>query len=215
MIETSLTIILNRIEDIENIENILKDLDILSPIYIIQIDDTFQITFTTEYEYYELESKILINYCDYEFTKDLGNGRKEIRIQISRVQFPYSRDSWGRPIEDPINETYYLIKKVTKKIDAAKVNPRIKVLFEKEERSYYINIVCGVIATTDEKGFLVLNDFNEKIKADNKNNFLINELFETRTDAFWQGYNKLNNYVQNEFEEYVKNKRKINKRSKK
>jgi len=59
-----------------------------------------------------LDTLILSGFPEYEFITDLEKGRKEIRLQISRYQSELSTDGWGRRIENPLDETKYLIKKI-------------------------------------------------------------------------------------------------------
>ncbi|TXD84635.1 hypothetical protein ESY86_05390 [Subsaximicrobium wynnwilliamsii] len=144
-------------------------------------------------------------FTDYEFTENLKKGRKEIRLQISRYQSELYTDGWGRPLENPLNETKYLVKKSKNKL--TRFNPRITVLFEDKEQSYYVNIVDGVNKNTDEKGFLLLNEFRNKDTND-KSEILKDRLYKTPLEAFHYAHNRMESIVNNDFEEYLKNKKK-------
>lgn len=128
MIETEITILVNRKSDIDLIKGKIIDRKILFPIYLFEYESYFKLTFSSDYEEWEIDTSILDSLPDYEFTSELEKGRKEIRLQISRHQSELSTDNWGRPIENPLNETKYLIRK--SKYQNEKFNPHVKVLFE-------------------------------------------------------------------------------------
>lgn len=163
MIETEITITVNRKSDIEQVQQKIIENKIRFPVYIREFEYSYQINFTSDYEEWEMDTAILSCFPDYEYTTDLERGRKEIRIQIFRYQSELSTDGWGRPIENPLNETKYLVKKSINKSE--KFNPKIKVLFEDKEEYYYVNIVNGINKATDEKGFLLLDNLNPKMKT--------------------------------------------------
>lgn len=205
MVETEITILINRKSDIELIRKIVIDRKIQFPIYILEFENSYQLNLVSDYEELELESSILDSFPDYEFTSNLDRGRKEIRLQLSRYQSELSFDNWGRPIEDPLNETKYLIKKSNNKPE--RFNPKIRVLFENNVQDYFINIVNGVNKTTGEKGFLLLNEFktkNEECKAE----VLKDILYKSPHEAFNSGYYKMQELVNKDFKDYTDNKKK-------
>jgi len=204
MIETGLSILINRKSDLELIKNCIIKSDINFPIYICEYEEDFTINFTSDYEEWELDTKILNCFPEYEFTENLEKGRKEIRLQISRNQPEFYSDTW-RPIENPVNETKYLIKKSKEK--PQKFNPKITVLFEENENDYYVNIVDGINTESREKGFLLLNEFKKRNDL-NDVEVLKNELYKSRLDAFRFGRHKMQDLVNNDYEEYLKNKKK-------
>lgn len=110
MIETYITISVNRKTDIDQIQDIIIKNNIQFPVYFLEYGDSYQINFTSDYEEWELDTAILKCFPEYEYTTELGKGGKEIRIQISRHQSEFSTDKWGRPIENPLNEKKYLVK---------------------------------------------------------------------------------------------------------
>lgn len=205
MIETQIEICVNRKSDIEQIQqNIIKS-KIQSPIFIREYEFSYQITFTSEYEQWELDKDILRSFPGYEFTSDLERGRKEIRFEISRYQSEFSTDGWGRRIEDPLNETKYLVKKSKNK--PVRFSPSIKVLFEETEQEYYVNITGGINRATNEQGFLLLNEFRIKDEY-KKSQVLKDKLYQTPLDAFNAGYNKMQELIHNDFRIYLENKQK-------
>lgn len=211
MIETYLGLTVNRKDDIELIQSLLREHEIEAPIVIIEFEDRYEINFTSEYEQWELEAVIIKAFPEYEFTENLEKGRKEIRIQFSRQQSSLSIDNWGRPLENPINETKYLIKKSKKKI--IKYSSQVKVLFGSSDEYYYVNITSGIDKVNNRTGYLVLDDFREFDK-DQEAGFLKNELYETPMEAFRAGVRQINYLVESDFEEYLKAEKR-NKRKKK
>jgi hypothetical protein len=205
MIETNITITVNRKPDIELIEQKIIQRKIQSPVYIREYEFSFQVSFTSDYEEWELDSAILNCFPEYEYTEDLERGRKEIRLIISRYQSELSTDDWGRPIENPLNETKYLVKKSVKK--AGKFNTKIKVLFEDREQFYFINIVNDINKKTQEQGFLLLNDFKTN-NEDNSAEILKDQLYKTSSEAFDSGLHRMSNVVDNDFSLYLENKKK-------
>lgn len=205
MIETQIEITVNRKTDIEEIQKKIVESKIQFPVYIREYEFNYQISFTSDYEEWELDKAILGCFSGYEFTSDLERGRKEIRIEISRYQSEFSTDGWGRPIENPLNETKYLVKKSKDK--SQKFSPIIKVLFEETEQDYYVNIARGINRETNEQGFLLLNEFRIKNK-DNNTEILQGKLYQAPWDAFHSGYDKMHELVDKDFNLYLENKRK-------
>jgi hypothetical protein len=205
MIETELDIRINRKSDILIIADSLKQQKIQSPIFIMEYENHFQIKLRSNYEEWELDSVLLNLFPDYEFTENVDCRRKEIRLQLSRYQSAFCTDNWGRPIENPLNETKNLIKKSSEK--SLRFNPQIKVLFEDNEQQYFINIINGINKKTEEEGFLLLNEF--KFKNDkNDVEILKDRLYKTQIEAFDSGYNKIQELVNNDFNKYVEIKKK-------
>lgn len=205
MIETDITILVNRKSDIDKIKEEIIAQEIQSPIFIIEYENHFELIFSSGYEQWEFDSAILECFPDYEFTQNLEKGRKEIRLQISRYQSELSTDNWGRPIEDPLRETKYLIKKSNNKIE--RVNGNIKVLFGSDERDYYVNMVDGINKSTDEKGFLLQNEF-KTICEIGEAEILKDRLYKTPQEALKYGYYKMQELVNEDFNEYIENKKK-------
>lgn len=205
MIETEIKISINRKSDFETVRQNVIDSNIRFPVYIFEFDNHYEIEFVSDYEEWELDDKILDSFSDYKFTTDLEKGRKEIRLQIYRYQSELSTDGWGRPIENPLNETKYLIKKSESVIE--KINPQVKVLFEGVQQNYFINIVNGINKSTDEKGFLLLNEF--KTKDENKNAEIFKDrLYKTEAEAFRFGYYKMQDIVNDDFKKHIQEKKK-------
>ena len=211
MIETYLSLTVNRKSDIELIQGLLIEHEIKAPIVIVEFEDRYEINFTSAYEQWELESEVLKAFPKYEFTQNLGKGRKEIRIEFSRQQSNFSTDDWGRPLENPINETKYLVKKAVDKI--VRFSSQVKVFFGDSEKLYHMKITSGIDKVNDRTGYLVLDDFREFEKPEDTG-FLKNELYETPMKAFRAGVREINTIAESDFEDYVK-AHKSNKRKKK
>lgn len=198
-IETEITILINRKSDLNLIKEKIIDRKIQFPIYIFEYESYFKLTFTSNYAEWELDARILDSLPGYEFTSDLEKGRKEIRLQISRYQSELQTDGWGRPIQDPLNEIKYLIRKSEGQVE--KFNPQVNVLFENDERAYYINIVKGIDKNSGAKGFLLLNEFKTN-KTDSETDFFKDRLYHTPTEAFQFGFYKMQELVNQDFERF-------------
>lgn len=196
---TTITIIVNRKTDIEFVKTSLVNSEIEFPIYFFEYESHFQIEFISDYEEWELDTRILDFFPDCEFVKELENGRKEIRIQITRQQddYPY--------YEPSINETKYLVRKSTK--PAEKFNPKVKVLFKEEERNYYINIIGGQTPLTGKKGYLLLTNFLTQ-NSDKNPDFFKETLYESKEEAFRFGYYKMQELVNKDFSKFIEVKKK-------
>lgn len=205
MIETEITIFINRKSDVDLIKQKIINSKIQFPIYLLEFEDHYKLNFKSDYEEWELDSAILDSFPEYEFTADLEKGRKEIRLQLSRYQSELSTDGWGRPIENPLNETKYLIRKSSNK--TKKFNPTIKVLFEDNEQHYHINIVNGIEKSSREKGFLLLKEFKTENQGDEAEIFK-DRLYKTSLEAFHFGYHKMKDLVNQDFKEYIEDKKK-------
>ena len=201
MITTYLSFTINRKEDIEIVQKLMKHERIENPVFILEFEDRYEVSFTDEYEQWELESAIENAFPDYEFTENLGRGRKEIRIEFSRQQSSSSTDNWGRPLENPINEKKYLIKKTKGKI--VKFSPQVKVLFEDSEAYYYINIVSGINKKANKTGYLVLDAYSE-LDKEKDTGFLKNELYKTPMEAYWSGVREIKHLAESDYEDYKK-----------
>ncbi|WP_158963713.1 hypothetical protein [Myroides fluvii] len=204
MIETAISITINRKSDIEVIQDKIIEQKFQFPIYIREYDSNFQLDFTSDYEEWELDSKILDCFPGYEYITDIENGKKEIRIEISRYQSEYSPNVYGKAIENPLNETKYLVKKSSLK--TKKFNPIIKVLFENQEHYYYINITQSFNENTKEQGFVLIDNFKTK-NEDNTTKILQDRLYKSPLEAFLFGYSKVSELVNNDFSNFQNNKK--------
>jgi len=205
MNEVDIEILINRKPDIKLIEQAIISNKIQIPVFIIEYESHYRIEFTSYYEEWELDSSILKCFPDYEFIDNLEKGRKEIRLQISRCQSPFSTDNWGRPIEDPVNEIKYLIKKSTSKPE--RFNPKVKVLFEDENKYYFVNIIDGINKTSGEKGYLLINDFKTKYTG-GETEVLKDRLYKSLEEAFSFGCKKVKGQSDSDFKEYLDHKKK-------
>lgn len=204
MIETEISISVNRKTDIDIVKESIINSEIQFPVYMIEYESYYQIRFESNYEEWELDDKILDCFPEYEFTDEIENGRKEIRLIISRHQCELSIDGWGRRIQNPLDETKYLIKKSIKKTieKAEKFNPHIKILFNRDIQNYYINIVNGIDNSTGEKGFILLDEFKSQ-DENNEAEIFKDTLYKSPREAFQYGYYKMQKTVNRDFAEYI------------
>ncbi|WP_282068572.1 hypothetical protein [Olleya namhaensis] len=213
MIENHISISVLNKTDINTVETILKSNEISTPVFITEYEHNYQVKFVTDYEYWELDAGIRNAYPEYDLQEGIGNGRQEIRLQINRSQSPFSRDDWGRPIESPLDQTKYLVKREENANAPIKFSRKIKVLFESEDRNYFINIEPGTNKNNQE-GFLVLDKFQELDETDERK-IIIQTLFKNPLDAFTAGLNQLDGKVTEDFELFLKEKRRKNRKRKK
>jgi hypothetical protein len=212
MIEFEINITLNRPSDADRAEEMIKSLAIQAPVFILDFGESCQISFTSDYGYYEINTLVEREFDGYELVKYPGNGKKEIRLQIHRYQSPVSTDGWGRRIEDPVDETLYLIKKAKPK--PVTYNPKVRVLFEDTAKEYYINIVPGLRKSDNQEGFLIIDSFENIHGLDNKDKQLIQKLYPNVGDAFRGGISLLIDFAKDKFSDYL-NAKKKSKRKKK
>ena len=78
MIETDISITINRKSDIDQIKEKIIENKIRFPVYIREYEFSYQINFTSDYEEWELDTAILDCFLEYEYTTDLEKGRKEV-----------------------------------------------------------------------------------------------------------------------------------------
>ncbi|RLJ77381.1 hypothetical protein [Pedobacter alluvionis] len=205
MIETEITILVNRKSDISVVKNELVGCNVQFPIYLLEYENYYELNFTSNYEEWELDTAILRCFPDYTFVTDRERGQREIRIEVSRHQSEFATDGWGRPIENPLHKTMYLVKRSND--TPTYFIPEVKVLFGDEERNYYLNIVSGTRRRTDEKGFLLLNLFKNKHQGGEVEIFQ-DALYKTPSDAVQSGLYKMKELVNQDFEEYNQTKKK-------
>ncbi len=209
MIETEITISINRKSDFDLVKQtiIAKKFDF--PIVILEFEYHYQLSFTSNYEEWELDTAILECFPDYEFSSSLGNGNKEIRLQISRYQSDLSFDNWGRQIPDPLDETKYLIKRSNEKPE--KFNRKVRVLFDENEYKYCINIFNGINKKSGEEGFLLGSDFKNNSNGVSKE-ILKDKLYKSSHEAFHSGCYKLQKIIHEDYNKYIENKKKETKK---
>lgn len=202
MIENTINLTIYRKTDISLVQEALKKQDIQFPVFIREYQNCYRIHFISDYEEWGLETLFLESFPDWEFTSCPGNGKKEIRISFHRYQCRLSADSWGRPLENPLDEVKYLIKK--KNLEPLKYNPEVQVLFGYSEEFFKVEIVPGKNKHTGEVGYLVLNNLENE---ENELKFLKNQLFENPHKAFMEGLNEIERIADKKLHKYFKRKR--------
>lgn len=205
MITTEISLSINRKSDLQTIQQAIVAQRIQFPVYIREFETSYQIDFNSDEEEWELDTAILQCFADYEFTTDLEKGRKEIRIQIHRYQSELSCNDWGRPIENPLDHTKYLVKKSATKTE--KFNPEITVLFGDKAQHYYAHIVDGINTATEEKGFLLLDHFSSSEKQDDTE-VLKDRLYRSKLEAFQYAFHKIGDLVDSDFSQYLAQQKK-------
>lgn len=205
MIETEITILVNRKSDLDSIKSEVVDLKLDVPVYICEYQSFFEMSFVSKYEQWELDSALLKLFPEYEFVKDLGNGEREIRLQISRYQSELCSDGWGRPIEDPVREIKYLVLRQPSNIELLK--PRVKVLFGTSEQEYYINITEGRNRKTGQEGYILINEFKLPDYT-NDSQVYKNRLYQKHKQAVFDGKQELEKIVNDDYRLFKEKKKK-------
>ncbi len=136
----------------------------------------------------------------------LSPGETEIKLTVHRYQSEYSTDGWGSPIENPLNETLFLIKKQTDEEQHQTFNPEVIVLYKGEVKEYYINLVQG--KKGEEKGFLVLVDFENDLYGKKHEVGFFDNFNRRLLSSFWFGISRLKNYVEIKIKENKKSRKK-------
>lgn len=206
----SVNIRLNNKSDLEKVTEILKCQQIDKPVYIIESSCSYSINFESDYEHFEIDTDLENSFNDYEFVSDLGKGQKQIRIQINRTQSPFSSDGWGRHFNsDPIETSKFFIRRSKNESTNNDINTTFKVLFNDIEKEYTVNAVPGINKATDEKGYILVKNINE---SGNETELIEKNLFKTKSEAFWRGYQLMTSQIEQEFTDYkksIKRKRKM------
>ncbi len=205
MIITEIQLTINRKSDIETVRERLVAAKLQCPVYFLEYESSIDVRLASEYEEWELEQSLAEAFPGYHFTSDIENGRKEVRMILSRYQSPLSTDGWGRQIESPLDQVKYLVKISKRKEE--RFNPEVKVLFGDETVSYYVHMVEGVNRNTQERGYLLLNDFYSR-DPDNETEVLKDYLYPGHLEAFHWGIEKMKPLVDQDFEGYLARKKK-------
>ena len=208
MNEIVINIVINRISDLPIIKQKIIDSNFQFPVYILEYENNYNVNFSSDYGEWELESAIVDCFPGYEFVQHPGSGRKEIRLEFARHQSEFATDGWGRRLENPLNETKFLVKKSAKSNDIQRFCPRITVLFNNEEVYYYSNIIQGINKNTDEKGYLLLNNFNTATKDSEKSEILQDRLYKSPIEAFNFAFHKIQNISEEDFKIFIDKKKK-------
>lgn len=205
MIETEITLVVNRKSDVTDVKEGLISLNIRFPIYMVEYENHDEFSFTSDHEQYELESFLLNLFTGYEFVTCFNNEVPEIRLKLIRYQSELSSDGWGRRIDNPVNETKYLVPQSQNQME--RFNRSVKVLFDKEEQSYFVNICHGENKHSGQKGFLLLDNFKQECTPEIAD-ILKDKLYNTPWDAFYWGIQKMKTEVQKDFDMFLIEKKK-------
>lgn len=200
MLNITYDIQISSASEFEAIIGILKKQHIDAPVFTVNHSDYYTVSFESNYEEYELIRAIEIAFPEYERVEGISLGVSDIRIVIDQVQTRLSTDDWGRRLNtDNISSTVYFTKrpsKVTQQIWQDKV---VTVLLGPiEEKELHINISNGIIKSTGERGFLVVEN---KVEGE-KPEILIDHLYKTKSEAFWAGYRRITQNIEKRYEEY-------------
>ncbi len=82
----------------------------------------------------------------------------------------------------------------------------MKVLFGDKEQFYQVNIIDGINEATNEKGFLLMNEFKNNVNDDT--DFFKDRLYKSKIEAFHFGCDKMRKLVDDDFAFYLENEKK-------
>lgn len=205
MLQISHKIQIASLYDFEKIINIVKELNIDSPIFIVNHNESYSINFVSNYEQYELTKEIKKAFPEYINTEVIGLGASDIKIIVSRTQNSNSADDWGQSINtDDIQVKLYFVKRDNNFKPEQLPNKTVKVFVgHVEQKDFNINVVDGINPKTKQRGFILLKDKVE----DKKDELLINNLFVDETDAFWFGFREITQPIENQYGKYRESQR--------
>lgn len=89
MIETEISITVNRKSDITLLEQTIVGNKFQFPVYIREYEFSYQINFTSDYEEWELDTAILNSFHGYEFTTDLEKDEKKYEFNYPDTNLNY------------------------------------------------------------------------------------------------------------------------------
>lgn len=203
MIETSISITLNRKSDIALVKRAIKNCNIVFPVFILEFENSYIVKLTSDYEYYEIDKAITSELTEYEFQEELVGEKINIRMKIERYQSPHSTDGWGRYIEDPLNQTLYLIDK--NQTSEQIYIPKISVVQNNTEEDYFINITEG--RKGEETGYVILNSFqNIETMVEEIDTIMVKQVFKDEMDAYWKTFQIIEQTALEKFEQSKKKK---------
>lgn len=184
---------------------IIKSYDFEFPIFFIDLDSTIKIQFTSDYEEYELLADIKNSFKGYELKEKLGLGENTIRLTIHRYQSISSTDGWGRPLENPLDETFFLVKMPASEDQKPQLHPKVIVSYKQELQTYYINLVT---AKEDEiKGFRLIKDFENNLYGKDHKTAAFGRFHRRLMDCYSYGLWSLKEYVDAKIKESRKSSR--------
>jgi hypothetical protein len=200
MMHISHDIYINSFEDFETVVSIIRRQYIDNPVFIIDHNSSYSISFESDYEQYEMIKEIEAAFPEYERVDGIGLGISDVQMIVSRVQSAFSTDDWGRRLNtDNTDTTFYFVKRTPETTSSELPNPNIKVLLGKTEQIVYnINIANGMNPKTEEKGYLLLKD---KVEGQERE-LLLNNLYKSKNDAFWGGYQEMRHTIEKQYEDY-------------
>lgn len=180
-------------EDLKSVHEVIKKYDFDFPVFFIDLEEMVKVEFVSDYEEYEFVKEIGRLFKGYELKEKLTPGKNDIKLKIHRYHSPFSTDGWGRPIEDPLNETFFLVKKSSDENQRPKINPEIIVSYKQEISTYYVNMVPA--EKDEEKGFQVLKDFENNLYGKTHDVEPFNRLNRRLSDSYSFGLSNLKEYV--------------------
>jgi hypothetical protein len=204
MLQISINLTLNDKDKIKTLLDTITKYNLDTPVYIVDFENFYEVSFESDYEQYELVKDFASNFKNYELVDNIESGKEDILLAIHRTQSAFSSDGWGRRWnEDDINSTTYLVKKRKKKESKSPQN-KFFVLFGDALKEYEVCIYERSYKNSVEKRYVVAKDFVEEGEKPE----IISEVLPNVTEAFWFGYRKLQPKIESDYEEYQKEMKK-------
>lgn len=166
MVWASIHIILNRKSDLTVVIEVLKELAIKKPIYITELEDSYEITFDDNDSWHDIDYFIGEKFDGYEFKTNIRFGKEDIIMYIYRSESStYAED----------RETYNFL--VPHKDKQSTYVPQLSVLAKNHTKNYPVRIVEGENAK-GKTGYVILKDDTTEI--------LVQKLFPNIDKAFFE-----------------------------
>lgn len=210
MLDVYINIDLYDKKDVSILLDVLRNQGIEVPVYIIEFPTSYFIKFNSDHHCYDIEVDLLKRFEEFEFTEQIVQNQ-EFKIQINRIQTPFSSDNWGRGLNtNAVETTKYLVKSTNEKKSVAN-QPflSLQVLFEEELKEYKIDMLKGIKKDSNEEVFAI------PIQKENETDdwkYVENKLFTDYNTAFWFGLDYIKPKIENDFSQYIKAKRKRNRK---
>jgi len=201
MLDLNITIEVKEKNDLDTVIEAIKSLGIEKPVYILNYGDHFNVRYDTN-EFIERIDGVLADlFPNYAMVENIGVGQTTIKIIISIMQTPASTDNWGRPFNsDAITKTYYFIEEKTYAAIALPED-NLRVLFGSEEKRFQIYITPVVHKVdADKKGFIVTKT---PFKTTGPQDLMSDRLFASPKTAVWEGYRKMEQMIEEEYEKFM------------
>lgn len=156
----------------------------------------YLIRFDSDYGEYEFFNEVhQIFEFDYLKVDKIRVGKYDVRINISRSQNPYFRDSWGRPFETDESENWYYVKPINPidKFPTKKIEYNLKGT----KRWVWIGVTQGHNPNTNERGYIVVSSEENSRKpiSPSSCHVITSKIHKTKKQAMQDGTNHITQWI--------------------